>query len=219
LDLSRFQRVGTPGKGSGRGPAVTAFVMGSVAALLAGACVAPVLIYVLVMATNLYQAGNAAGLLLPFVLGLGMALPWPIVGAGFAILPKPGNWMVRVRAGFGVIILLAALFYGHQTFTLLRGAQVEQEAGWWMHDLDDAMAEAQATGKPLFVDLWATWCKSCVKMNKTTFKDPKVVERLEPYVRVKVQAEDPRAPETKAILDAFGVEGLPHYIVIDTEGR
>jgi thiol:disulfide interchange protein DsbD len=211
LDLSRFQKSGIPGQAPSRAPAVTAFVMGSVAALLAGACVAPVLISVLVMATNIYQGGNPAGLLLPFVLGLGMALPWPIVGAGFAILPKPGNWMVRVRAAFGVIILAAALFYGFQAVKLVRGTVVDDD-GWWMHDYDEAVALAQASGQPLFVDFWATWCKSCLKMNKTTFKEPDVKARLEPYVRVKVRVD---GPDDEALLDALGGEGLPHYAIIN----
>ena len=35
---------------------------------------------VLLLAINIYEASGAAGLTLPFVLGLGMALPWPFAG-------------------------------------------------------------------------------------------------------------------------------------------
>ena len=61
-------------------------------------------------------------LALPFCLGLGMALPWPIAGAGLAALPKPGAWMVRVKQAFGVVILGVAVYYGYLGYTLLRGS-------------------------------------------------------------------------------------------------
>ena len=59
-----------------------ALVMGTLAALLAGACVAPVVIAVLVYSAAMYTGGAAAGLIYPFLLGVGMALPWPLAGAG-----------------------------------------------------------------------------------------------------------------------------------------
>src|SRR5206468_7063058 len=95
IDFSRFSssfRVGEQNRGS----FVVAFVMGAVAALLAGACVAPVVIQVVLFSSNLYAKGTAVALALPFLLGVGMALPWPVAGAGLAALPKPGAWMVRV---------------------------------------------------------------------------------------------------------------------------
>ena len=87
--------------------------MGVVAALMAGACVAPVVISVLLLSAHLYGAGMVAGLLLPFLLGLGMALPWPFAGAGLSLLPKPGQWMKWVKYSFGVLILLFAAYYGY----------------------------------------------------------------------------------------------------------
>ncbi len=110
IDLSRFQRTGMPGKN--HSAFIAAPTMGFISALLAGACVAPVVISVLLLATTQYQRGNFSGLLLPFVLGLGMALPWPFAGAGLSFLPKPGTWMTRVKYGFGIIILFFAGWYG-----------------------------------------------------------------------------------------------------------
>ena len=86
--------------------------MGVVAALLAGACVAPVVISVLLLSARWYGEGMVAGLLLPFLLGLGMALPWPFAGAGLSFLPKPGKWMKWVKYSFGALILLFAVYYG-----------------------------------------------------------------------------------------------------------
>ena len=74
-----------------------AFIMGAMAALLAGACVAPVVISVLIFVAREYNSGNHWALLLPFLLGIGMALPWPFAGMGMSVLPKPGKFMIAVK--------------------------------------------------------------------------------------------------------------------------
>jgi thiol:disulfide interchange protein len=200
--------------------------MGGVAALLAGACVAPVVISVLLLSASLYARGVAAGLLLPFVLGLGMALPWPFAGAGLSFLPGPGRWMQWVKYGFGVFIVGFALWYGRLGVSLLRerspasaqavaASRAEQiDEGGWLTSLPEALAESARSGKPVLIDFWATWCKNCLQMDKTTFQDPAVTQRLASYVKVKFQAEDIRAETTRAVLDRFGVIGLPTYVVL-----
>jgi thiol:disulfide interchange protein len=109
IDFSRFSSNIQFGE-SGRGSFLVAFGMGAVAALLAGACVAPVVIQVVLFSSNLYATGTTAALALPFMLGVGMALPWPIAGAGIAALPKPGAWRVRIKQVFGVVILATAAY-------------------------------------------------------------------------------------------------------------
>ncbi len=96
IDFSKYSARFGP-NGQNRGTFLLAFSMGAVAALLAGACVAPVVIQVVLFSSNLYATGIRIALALPFVLGLGMGVPWPVVGAGLASLPKPGMWMVRVK--------------------------------------------------------------------------------------------------------------------------
>jgi thioredoxin:protein disulfide reductase len=222
IDFSRFQS-GGGSKQASRGPFITAFIFGGVAALLAGACVAPVLIWVLVLSTEIYQRGTTAGLLLPFLLGLGMALPWPFAGAGLSFLPKPGQWMERIKIGFGVVILAAAVYYGHQGVRLLAPAaetksdvEVTTDLAW-LTSLDEALAQSRTSGKPVFVDVWATWCKSCKAMSKTTLKDPDVLSRLSSYVPLKFQAEEPKDPDTKRVLDALGVKGQPFYVILQPQ--
>src|SRR4030095_15909714 len=117
IDFSRFSsniRVSD----SVRGSFLVAFGMGAVAALLAGACVAPVVIQVVLFSSDLYATGTRIALALPFFLGIGMAIPWPIAGAGLAALPKPGMWMVRVKQAFGVFILATAAYYGYEAYSI-----------------------------------------------------------------------------------------------------
>ena len=213
--LSRI-RVGTPG----RGTFVMSFAMGAVAALLAGACVAPVVIQVVLFASSLYAKGAPIALALPFVLGLGMALPWPVAGAGLAALPRPGRWMVRIKQAFGVVILAAAAYYGYESYTLFRhqsgsvSAAGAQSEGDWHSSLVDGLEAAKREKKPVFIDMWATWCKSCGVMDQTTFKDPAVKAALEPFVKIKFQAEDPEAEPARSVMWKFDALGLPTYVIL-----
>jgi thiol:disulfide interchange protein DsbD len=207
-----------------RGTSLLAFGMGTVAALLAGACVAPVVIQVVIFAADRYAAGAPAALALPFVLGLGMALPWPLAGAGITALPKPGRWMVRVKQAMGVFILATALYYGYvayEGFDNLRvdpdsvsaGVQEQIEAGW-QPDLVAGLETARREGKPVLVDFWATWCKNCLVMDRTTLVDPAVVAALDGYVKIKVQAEDPDLSPTRELLQRLRTPGLPAYAIL-----
>ncbi len=51
-------------------------------------------------------------------------------------------------------------------------------------------------------------------MDKTTFKDEVVKARLENYTFIKYIAEDPVDPDIKAVMDHFGVQGLPTFVVL-----
>jgi thiol:disulfide interchange protein len=201
-----------------------AFSMGTIAALLAGACVAPVVIQVVLFSSELYAQGTAIALALPFLLGVGMAVPWPIAGAGIASLPRPGAWMVRVKQAFGVIILVTAAYYGYQSYTLFANRWVDAgevassveekiKAGWHA-SLADGLAQAQREQKPVLVDLWATWCKNCLTMDKTTLADPDVEAALAGYVKIKYQAEQPDEQPARAVMDRFEAIGLPTYVIL-----
>ena len=212
VDLSRFQgSLGAP-DAKRRGTFGLAFTMGIVAALLAGACVAPVVFSALLLAGKMYAQGQPLGLLLPFVLGVGMALPWPLAGAGLSFLPKPGGWMTKVKYAFGVLILALAGWYGFEAYGLFRPAAGGGNTP--AAEFARQLAAARAAGKPVFIDFWASWCKNCHAMDATTFKDADVQRRLADFAVIKYQAEKPNEEPAKAILDRYGAVGLPTYSVL-----
>jgi len=223
IDFSRFSS-NMRFADSSRGTFVLAFSMGAVAALLAGACVAPVVIQVILFSSNLYATGTKAALGLPFFLGLGMAIPWPIAGAGLAALPKPGAWMVRVKQAFGVFILATAAYYGYEAYGIFANRWVDASAvqssvqeklkAGWTASLADGLAAAKRDQKPILIDMWATWCKNCLTMDKTTLDDPAVKAALDGYVKIKFQAEAPDEQPARALMQRFDAVGLPAYAIL-----
>jgi len=222
IDFSRFSsNVKT---GSSQGSMALAFTMGAVAALLAGACVAPVVIQVVVFSSNLYAAGTTAALALPFVLGVGMAIPWPIAGAGIAALPKPGAWMNTIKHAFGVLIIGTALYYGYEAYRIFSNSWVdasevsssveEKLKAGWQPSLVEGLAIAKRENKPVLIDMWATWCKNCLVMDKTTLEDPAVTSALAGYVKIKYQAEDPDDPRVAKVMQYMKTSGLPTYVIM-----
>jgi thiol:disulfide interchange protein len=200
------------------------FLMGALSAVLAGACVAPVLAAALVQAAKMVAHGDYYGLALPFALGFGMALPWPVAAAGIGLFPKPGRWMMRVKQLLGVFILGLAAYYGWTAWTLFADGRAEaagiasaQESAGATAEINAALKESAATGRPVLLDFTAAWCKNCKAMELSTFQDPAVKAAMDGMIFLKIHADKPSAPETAALMKAFDVPGLPAYRIIRPE--
>lgn len=212
IDFSRFGGgIRTPSTARLAG----VFLLGGLSALLAGACVAPVVIAVLLHAANRYAAGYLVALLLPFLLGIGMGLPWPFAAAGLARLPKPGMWMVRVKQAFGVLIVLIGLYYGWLGLRLLLPERSASSAPSpaLTASLTSAFRESARNGKPVLIDFRADWCKNCKAMELGPLRNSRVRSLLRNFNLVELDVTRVSAPEVKAVMTRFGVSGLPAFVI------
>jgi len=202
---SRFPALGVP------------FLMGAVSAVLAGACVAPVLISVLLLTTDWVAAGHRTAVLLPFVMGLGMALPWPFLGAGMKVLPRPGAWMKGVNRLLGVIVLGFAVWYGWlawQGFQSSDAARTPRQRSEAIPSTPNSQLSTlnSESAKPILVDCWATWCKNCSAMDGV-MEDERVKKALEPYEIIRVQSEN--ISELRKVKGFESIRGLPAFVIFD----
>jgi thioredoxin-related protein len=85
----------------------------------------------------------------------------------------------------------------------------------WRHDYVAARKEATETGRPLLLDFGTEACFWCKKLDATTFRDPRVVKRLnEGFIAVKIDAQKhPRMTE------ALQIDGFPTLILASPEGN
>ena len=216
LDLSRFSAKFRFGPQT-RGCFATAFVMGGVSALLAGACVAPVTVSLLLLASERYAQIGLPALFLPFLLGAGMALPWPLAGAGLAVLPRPGRFMAGVKYLFAGVIFCAALWYGFTAWELRPQAW---NADAEMRRFDAALAAAAAKKKDVIVDFQASWCRNCRAMKKVLARK-EVTEKLKDFAVIDFRAESFADSRISALLGKWDIPGLPAFVLLRyrPEGR
>ncbi len=189
------------------------FLLGMISALLAGSCIAPVVTSVLLFTAKSCQDGNLYAAILPFVLGLGMALPWPLAGAGWAILPKPGRFMVGVKYVFALMIFILAAYYIMLGVKLLPSETYDSPNGFAA--LENARQTALQEKKDILVKFTASWCKNCAAMEKSTLKDPEVQNFIDRnYILAVFPAENPSEPEVAALLKAWNIPGFPAFAII-----
>jgi thioredoxin:protein disulfide reductase len=83
-------------------------------------------------------------------------------------------------------------------------------------ELDRAIASA--AGTPVMLDFFADWCVSCKEMERYTFSDARVQQRLAEVVKIQADVTA-NAPGHQALLQRFRLFGPPGIIFFDREGR
>lgn len=85
------------------------------------------------------------------------------------------------------------------------------------YDYDEALIEAKKTGKPLFVDAYATWCGPCKWMSAKTFTQEKVGEYFNAnFINVKIDAEKGKGRD---FATKYGIRAYPTLFFISPDDK
>jgi thiol:disulfide interchange protein DsbD len=158
------------------------------------------------------QAGiDGAAALLGLLVALAFAA-WALGTPGFSR---------RARGGFGiaaVALLALALQWAVPALRTVPEGPVaatgatEAAAGEWQPWSAERVAQAQAAGRPVFVDFTAAWCVTCQYNKRTTLADPAVVADFEARNVLLLRADWTRRDAAiSAELARLGRSGVPVY--------
>lgn len=86
---------------------------------------------------------------------------------------------------------------------------------WREGDVDDALAEAKASAKPVVLYWGAKWCPPCNQLKSTLFKDPAFIAETKNFVPVYLDGDSPGAQRWG---EQFGISGYPTVIVLRADG-
>jgi thiol:disulfide interchange protein DsbD len=79
-------------------------------------------------------------------------------------------------------------------------------------------ARIKAAGKPVMLDFYADWCVSCKEMERYTFSDPRVQQKLANTLLLQADVTA-NSDDDKALLKRFTLFGPPGIIFFDPNGK
>jgi len=148
-------------------------------------------------------------------------------------LSAHANGWHKLRKGFGLLALLLGIAYligalsGARDILHPLGAvsasskanSAETVAFTRIRDLNDLNQRiAQADGKIVMLDFYADWCVSCKEMERFTFADPAVQNKLKSAIVLQADVTANNDAD-KQLLKNFGLYGPPGILFFDAHGK
>ena len=99
---------------------------------------------------------------------------------------------------------------------------VQKEAGIsWYRSFDAAKKVAKQTGKPIFIDFYASWCANCTEFKKESASNDQLNQALrEKAITVKLIDKEPEFEKFRASQEHRQLKiGLPYFAIITPDGK
>ncbi len=97
-------------------------------------------------------------------------------------------------------------------FSTPAGKGIDFFKGSWK----EALAESKKTGKPVFIDVYATWCGPCKKL-QSSFKNKEAGEYFNKnFINVRVNGETAAGNE---LMSRYAVNSYPTLLILDANGK
>ncbi len=125
---------------------------------------------------------------------------------------------------FGIALLVGALTGGRDILRPLSGLRLGQGGEAASHtpfvqiaSVAELEAAVSSAGRPVMLDFYADWCVSCKEMERFTFSDERVRQKLAGMLLLQADVTANNEND-KALLARFGLFGPPGIIFFDRRG-
>ena len=204
---------------------VQALGMGAGLGIVASPCVGPVLVALLAWLAA--SAKSFEGFILLFVFGMGMSLPFLVLGHIVIRMgrhPHLGRFTPWFKSFGTLLMIVASLVFLVPGLQLLR-AQSSRGTPTTAHEMKFEVHSLTGEHpwkkeKLTLLDFRADWCAACLEIESETLPDPIVAKFFESkqldYVRVDLTQS---TPENTGLAQSFGVVSLPTILFAAPGGR
>jgi thiol:disulfide interchange protein DsbD len=136
---------------------------------------------------------------------------------GLGLLALALALLLGVRAAEGGLdLVLLPAGARAQPGPAVLSAPSAQAGPWLEQDLEGALAQAKATGRPVLVDVYAEWCADCKELDRKTWPDPEVAAWIQAHaVPVRVDTDRRR----RDLLPRLGILSYPTVLLLDGDGK
>jgi thioredoxin 1 len=121
-----------------------------------------------------------------------------------------------MKSGLIVWILVGVIFIAMMVamFSLVGNKTTTDNSIQWSNDLNGALSKAQSTNHLVLADVYAPWCGYCKSMDKNTFTDPRVQQKLSNYVLVKINGD-----QNSELMKKYQIYSYPTILILDSSGN
>ncbi len=130
---------------------------------------------------------------------------------GFDTLTKDSGFTDRMKRFMGLLAVLAAIYLAIGGLTK---SQRPSPVSLFRQGSYEQVEKAMTSGQPLVLDFFEKRCTACKRLDDETFSDPRVIEALEGFLPIKVDADR----ETE-LVKKFGIPGTPTVVFIGSDGK
>lgn len=95
------------------------------------------------------------------------------------------------------------------------GNELLEELVWFNDDYDAASAEAEASGKPLLIDMYADWCGPCVTLGEEYFTSAEMHPVLSNFVLLRLDVDSPAGGPYAM---QYNVSAIPCIVIAQADG-
>ena len=122
----------------------------------------------------------------------------------------PACWMIA-------FVLFLYPFDGNAQTAQKAGDRKANQINFIENSWSEALKQAAAKKKYIFVDAYATWCGPCKMLKATTFKNKDVIAFYNSnFINVAMDMEKGQGPELAA---QWGLQAYPTLIIFNAKGK
>lgn len=117
-----------------------------------------------------------------------------------------------------IIILVTTLVLAVVVYSVLSWKTTDSKDGihFFTGTWEQALQKAQQERKPIFLDIYATWCGPCKMLKRKTFNSKEAGDYFNAnYINMSFDGEN---GEGQMLADKYHITGYPTLIILDKDG-